>query len=267
MNNPDGRSAESDPKRIEGSGDETIISLLRELGCVPDTFKSDEQVTVAMRIPTGAAGLDTILGGGIESTTLTLFYGEGGSGKTNVCIQVARNIARMKRKVLYIDTEGVSAERLEQIFAPDLELLKNLLFFKPQNFQEQERIVDKVCKLCEKMDVGGIILDSATVFYRLDMGGSKQSERASLTRQVLKLLRIARTKDVPVLLTTQVYYDQERSSIEPIGGHMLLHNAKTIVKFERDPNKPSLRRALLVKHRSLQEGQSSMITINEKGVE
>jgi DNA repair protein RadB len=267
MREKDDERETTDPFVSIASGDATLAALLCELDLPPGSFISDEPVTAAMRIPTGATALDAMLGGGIESTALTLFYGEGGSGKTNVCIQVARSVARMKRKVLYIDTEGVSAERLEQIFAPDLELLKNLLFFRPQNFQEQERTVDKVCKLCEKMDVGGIIMDSATVFYRLDMGSTKQSERASLTRMVLRLMRAARTKDIPVILTTQVYYDQERQSIEPIGGHMLLHNAKTIVKFERDPNQMSHRRAVLIKHRSLQEGQSCTITLTFKGVE
>lgn len=265
MSNHEGPDA--DAETVEDSDDNAIRTFLEELGCVPDSFKSEEPVTAVMRIPTGANALDAMLGGGIESTALTLFYGEGGSGKTNVCIQVARNVALMNRKVLYIDTEGVSPERLGQIFGDDVEKLKNLLFFKPQNFQEQEKIVDKVCKLCEKVDFGGIIMDSATVFYRLDMGGSRQSERASLTRQILKLMRISRTKDVPIILTTQVYYDQERASIEPIGGHMLLHNAKTIVKFERNPDAMSQRRAVLIKHRSLQEGQSCTITLTSKGVE
>jgi len=260
-----------DEKGVSAIGDG--LSDLIEIVCSTDitllevNLKSGEPLTPVMRVPTGAKDLDRILAGGVESTAITLFFGEGGSGKTNVCLQIAKNILRMNRKVFYIDTEGVSAERIEQIFSPELELLKNLLFFRPHTFQEQERTVDKVYKLCEKMDIGGVILDSATVFYRLDQGSTKQTERASLTRQILKLLRIARTRDIPIVITTQVYYDQERGSVEPIGGHMLLHNAKAIVKFERDRDIPSRRVVTLVKHRSLPEGQTGIITIHAHGVD
>ncbi|MDD4669377.1 MAG: ATPase domain-containing protein, partial [Candidatus Methanomethylophilus sp.] len=46
------------------------------------------------RIPTGCLALDNLLGGGIETGSVTLFYGEAGCGKSNICLQLAYNIIK-----------------------------------------------------------------------------------------------------------------------------------------------------------------------------
>ncbi len=68
------------------------------------------------RIPLGCPQFDRLLGGGIEKGSVTLFYGKAGAGKTNVCLQIARNIATRGQRVAYIDTEGLSSDRLGQVF-------------------------------------------------------------------------------------------------------------------------------------------------------
>jgi DNA repair protein RadB len=233
-----------------------------------------------VRIPLGTKTLDQILGGGVESGTVTLLYGEGGSGKTNLCLVLARDVARMKRKVVYVDTEGVSIERVAQVCGPSYEKdLKNIIFFKPHSFEEQENVILKVSELVEKADVGLFVLDSATVFYRLGFGaGHRESreDRASLASQLIDLQRIARQKDIPVLITTQVYFDSERGSVEPIGGHMMWHNAKTIVKLEKaggsggggvEGGASGERKATLIKHRSQAEGAVALFRISATGLE
>ena len=56
--------------------------------------------------------LDNLIGGGLERNTVTEIYGEAGSGKTNLCLQASRECVNAGEKVAYIDTEGVSVERL-----------------------------------------------------------------------------------------------------------------------------------------------------------
>mgnify|MGYP000147322899 CR=1 FL=1 len=68
------------------------------------------------RLPTGCAGLDELLGGGVEPGALTLVYGEPGSGKTSLALQLSREVLNNGGKsVLFIDTEGLSMERLKQV--------------------------------------------------------------------------------------------------------------------------------------------------------
>lgn len=210
--------------------------------------------------------MDSLLEGGLEGGAITLFYGEAGSGKTNICLQVASNVALTGKKVVYIDTEGVSLERLQQIAGENYEeVMKNILFFEPHSFDEQEKSVDKAVKLAESsLEVGVIVLDSATIHYRLTRNDEERGIRKSLSPQLAKLLAVARSKDVPIVLTSQVYTDIEKGTFEPLGGHVLLHNAKAIVRLEKVS--AGTRRAVIVKHRHLEEGKRAEFKLTKTGV-
>jgi DNA repair protein RadB len=210
--------------------------------------------------------LDDLLEGGLEGGAITLFFGEAGSGKTNICLQVTSLVAAAGKKVIYIDTEGVSLERLMQIAGEQYnEVLKNILFFEPQSFDEQEKFVDKAVKLAESsLEVGVIILDSATIHYRLTRNDEERGVRKSLSPQLAKLLAAARSKDIPIILTSQVYTDIEKGTFEPLGGHVLLHNAKAIVRLDKAGT--SARRAVIIKHRHLEEGRKADFKLTKDGV-
>ncbi len=195
-------------------------------------------------------------------------HGEAGSGKTNFCLQLARNIVRAGRKVIYVDTEGVSLERLRQICGDDFEVvLKNILFSEPYNFEEQEKLIEKAVKLSEgNPEVGLIIIDSITMHYRLTMRDeTRRDERYGLTRQIARLLRVSRQRGIPVVVTSQVYTDIDTGAYLPLGGHMLSHNAKTILRFERTGS--STRTAVLDKHRHREEGMRASFRITAQGLE
>ncbi|MEM4729849.1 MAG: DNA repair and recombination protein RadB [Thermoplasmata archaeon] len=220
------------------------------------------------RIPLGCAPLDELLGGGVECGTITLLYGEGGSGKTNFCLQLSREVAKRGLKVIYIDTEGVSVERFAQICGQEFDrLAPSILFFEPSTLDEQRDAIEKSQKIIEgEAQVGLIVLDSATIYYRVLFGTEAEDEgRTSLIAQITKLLVLARKKQLPVVITTQVYTDSARSSFEPIGGHAFLHTAKAILKLERCEG--PRRKATLMKHRSLREGKSAIFTIGPEGLE
>jgi DNA repair protein RadB len=214
----------------------------------------------------GSTALDELLEGGLEGGAITLLFGEAGTGKTNICLQVSRNVALAGKKVVYIDTEGVSLERLKQMAGDRYEdVMKNVLFFEPHSFDEQEKFVDKAVRLAESsLEVGVIILDSATIHYRLTRNDEEKGIRKSLSPQLAKLLGVARSKDVPILLTSQVYTDIEKGSFEPLGGHVLLHNAKAIIRLDKVGS--SSRRAVIIKHRHLEEGRRADFKLTKSGV-
>lgn len=217
-------------------------------------------------LSTGSKALDDLLEGGLEGGAITLFFGEAGSGKTNICLQITSLVAGSGKKVIYIDTEGVSLERLKQIAGDQYEeVVRNILFFEPQSFDEQEKFVDKAVKLAESsLEVGVIILDSATIHYRLTRNDEERGVRKSLSPQLAKLLAAARSKDIPIILTSQVYTDLEKGTFEPLGGHVLLHNAKAIVRLDKIGT--SSRRAVIIKHRHLEEGRKADFKLTKDGV-
>lgn len=215
------------------------------------------------RVLTGCTSLDGLLGGGLEKGSMTLLYGEAGTGKTNICLQAAYNLAKQNLKVAYIDTEGLSYERIDQIFV-EKEYVKNLLVSQVHNFEEQCDRIPKVCKLSNANDqVGLIIVDSINCFYRLHTDDN--SYRSEFNRQTEMLHEVARMNDIPILLTSQVYANILSGTIEFIGGHALHHNAKTIVRLDKKGN--GRRTAVIVKHRSLPEGRFANYHITENGIE
>ena len=221
-----------------------------------------------MKVALGCRALDDLLGGGVEDGCITLLHGEAGSGKTNFCLQLARNVVRSGRKVIYIDTEGVSMERLRQICGEDFELVaKNILFSEPYSFEEQEGLIEKAVRIAENnAEVGLIVIDSITMHYRLTMRDeTRRDERYSLTRQIARLLKVSRTRGIPVVVTSQVYTDIDTGRYMPLGGHMLSHNAKTIIRLEKVG--PSQRASVLEKHRNKEEGSRAVFRITGRGLE
>ena len=215
------------------------------------------------RIPTGCRSFDNLLGGGIEKGSITLLYGEAGAGKSNVCLQTARNVVRNGKKVAYIDSEGLSYDRVEQIFGGEGENTKSLLVSQVHSFEEQSDKVDRTVNLADKDVIELAIVDSINMFYRLNHDDNKV--RNDFVRQIEALLGMARRNDVAVLMTTQVYSNIMTGGIEFLGGHALSHNSKTILRLDKKGN--SVRTAVIIKHRSLPEGRTANYKITETGIE
>lgn len=215
-----------------------------------------------MRLRTDCAPLDELLGGGLEPGTITLVYGEAGTGKTNLCLQLARNAVLLgEGKVAYVDTEGVSMERLEQICGKNTQrVLKSILFYHPHGLADQERMVASLEKLKAPSLV---VVDSLNMFYRLQLKSGSEDVSRNLTNQLGALLRLSRGQNTPVVVTGQVYTDEE--TVRPFGGRIMEHIVRTILRLERSG--VGLRRATLLKHRSRPEGAMAEFRLTNSGLE
>ena len=207
--------------------------------------------------------LDDLLGGGIECNAVTEVYGEAGTGKTNFCLQAARECAAHGKKVAYIDSEGVSLERLEQICSnfDKKKILPNILFFNPYSFEEQEKMINNAIQI---KDLGLIIFDTFNMFYRMQFEEDEKCTSRSLNRQITDLQIAARAKNICVLIAGQVY-TSENDEIKPFAGRGIEHTAKTIIRLEKTGL--GKRRAVIIKHRSEPEGKQTLFTISSKGLE
>ena len=215
------------------------------------------------RIPLGCSQFDRLIGGGIERGSVTLLYGEAGAGKTNVCLQLARNVAIDGKKIAYIDTEGLSSDRILQVFVGHEESIKNILIFQVHSFEEQSDRIDKIEKLAAAGAIDLVVIDSLTMFYRLNHDDNVV--RNDFIRQTEVLLNTARKYEIAIMITSQVYANLQSGGVEFLGGHSLHHNAKTIIRL--DKRSEGRRVAVIMKHRSLPEGRSAMYRITETGIE
>ena len=68
----------------------------------------------------------------------------------------------------YIDAEGLSSDRLSQVFAGHEEAMRNLLIFQVHSFEEQSDRIDKIEKLAAVGAISLVVIDSLTMFYRLN---------------------------------------------------------------------------------------------------
>lgn len=220
-----------------------------------------------MRLPFACPPLDELLHGGVESGAMTEFFGEAGAGKTNLCLQLARNMALAGKKTVYIDTEGVSLERLEQISGESYRKVReSVLFFEPYSLPEQQAVIEKVVRLVSgAQEVGLVVMDSATLHYRIALGtGDDVGGRRALAAQLHQLTGLARKRDIPVVITNQVTTNIETEELEPLGGQIVRHMSKCVVRL--DKLAPGRRRATVLKHRSVHEGATCEFRLTSRGV-
>lgn len=222
------------------------------------------------KIPSNSS-LDELLGGGFEKGTITQIFGPPSSGKSNIALSLAVNVAKNGRKVIYIDTEGgISIDRIKQIAQYDFEkAANNIIVFEPTSFMEQNDNLRAIEVWLRKNneDVDLLVLDSAVALYRVDdMKSSKLNKE--MARQMGILAKIARTYDVCVLLTNQIYSafdDEGNNDIRAIGGTILQYWSKVIIQLEKG-EETNQRIATLKRHRSIAEGKQATFRITSRGI-
>lgn len=217
------------------------------------------------RIPTGASVLDELLEGGYETDAITTIYGPASAGKTNLALLAAVEIAKKGKKVVYVDTEGgFSVARLKQLCPNHKRVLQKIVFLNPTNFEEQKKAFEKLSKLADSK-IGLIIVDTISMHYRLERKlGEGQDFNRELGLQLGMLSSIARKKNIPVLVTNQVYTSFENNRPQMIGGDILKYGSKCLIELQ--PLNQGKRKAVLRKHRSLPSDKEVWFEIVSEGI-
>ena len=99
----------------------SIITAARSVIGV-NFIRADELLKLSkdvLKLTTGSKAIDTMISGGLETQTITEFYGEYGSGKSQIChqlcvtVQLPTERGGLDGAALYVDTENTF--RLERI--------------------------------------------------------------------------------------------------------------------------------------------------------
>lgn len=214
------------------------------------------------RLELGCGSLDDLLGGGVEHGIVTNVYGAAGSGKTNVCIQAVVSCLRDGGKAVFVDTEGgFSAERYLQMH-PDEEALDRLMMYGPTTFEEQKEVFEELPRTVEEHNADLVVVDSLVSLYRLNLNGdTAQDINTELSTQFSTLSKIARTRDIPVIVTNQVYSQFDSDEIVMVGRDIPAYWSKTLLQLEKV--RKSRRKAILQKHRSRPEGLETHFIIGQ----
>jgi DNA repair protein RadB len=215
------------------------------------------------RVSTGYSPLDDLLGGGLERKAITQVYGEPGSGKSTIALLPVVTCLKAGQGVIFFDTEGLSVERFRQIAGDDAEeIAARLYIYEPSDFEQQGIQIAESENLLKKGGIDLFVMDSATALYRTELGQSREAQR-KLASQMMYVLGLCRRFAIPVLVTNQVYVDSDTGEFRPMGGPVLQHLCKAILRIDR---LNGLRRVVLVKHRSLPDGSFFNFEITPNGI-
>jgi len=231
------------------------------------------------KISTNSKSLDDLLGGGVETQSITEFYGKFGSGKSQLAFQLAISVQKpyeqggLEGNALFIDTEGTfRPERIIQMAEGQgmdpTQTLKNMYIARAENSDHQIILVDKAEKTITEHNIKLIIVDSFTSQFRADyIGRGALGERQQkLNKHIHVLQRLADKYNLAVYITNQVMDNPAilfGDPTRPIGGHVLAHASSTRVYLRK--SKDEKRIARMVDSPSLPEGEC-VFKVTAKGV-
>ncbi|GIY84510.1 DNA repair protein RAD51 homolog 1 [Caerostris darwini] len=236
---------------IKGISDAKADKILAEaIKIVPMGFTTateyHQKRSEIIQITTGSKELDKLLGGGIETGSITEIFGEFRTGKTQLChtlavtCQLPIDYNGGEGKCLYIDTEGtLRPERLiatcnRYNLSPDA-VLENVACARAYNTDHQMQLLVQAAAMMTESRYALLIVDSATALYRTDYSGRGElsARQMHLAKFLRMLLRLSDEFGVAVVITNQVVSQVDGAAMfaadpkKPIGGNIIAHASTT----------------------------------------
>ncbi|KAK8850566.1 DNA repair protein RAD51 [Kwoniella newhampshirensis] len=242
---------------IKGISEQKADKILME-ACkmVPMGFTTATEIhsrrSELVHITTGSTGLDTILGGGIETGAITELYGEFRTGKSQIChtlavtCQLPVSMGGGEGKCLYIDTEGTfrpvrMLAVAERFGLNGEEVLDNIAYARAYNADHQLQLLVQASAMMAESRFSLLIVDSCTSLYRTDFSGRGElsARQMHLAKFLRTLMRLADEFGVAVVVTNQVVAQVDGGQFavadakKPIGGNIMAHASTTRLNLRK----------------------------------
>jgi DNA repair protein RadA len=232
---------------------------------------------------------DELMGGGLETKSITEFYGEFGSGKSQIAHQMAVNVqlpeeyGGLNGSAVYIDTENTfRPERIDQmvrgldldIDLPDTEtFLEHIHVAKGYTSDHQMLLIDSARELAAELKESGhpvrlFVIDSLTAHFRAEYAGrgTLSVRQQKLNKHMYDIAKLAEEHNAVALVTNQVQSNPAvffGDPTKPVGGNIVGHASKFRVYLRK--SKGGKRLAKLVDSPSLPEGEAPFV-VEESGL-
>jgi DNA repair protein RadA len=234
-----------------------------------------------LRLTSGSKVVDKLLDGGLETQTITEFYGEYGSGKSQICHQLCVNVQLPPERgglggaVLYVDTENTfRTERIvsmaKHLGLDPEEVAKNIIYAEAYTSDHQMFLLENADEVIKANNIKLIIVDSLTAHFRSEYMGREMlaPRQQKLNKHMHKLIGLARAFNAVAVVTNQVMAKPDvffGDAVQPIGGNIVGHTSHTRIYLRRASHGP-VRIARLVSSPYLPEGEE-IFKITENGIE
>ena len=203
-------------------------------------------------ITTGSPALDLVIGGGMETGSITELFGEFRTGKSQIChtlavtCQLPVDMGGGEGKCMYIDTEStfrpVRLLAVAERFGLDgQEVLDNVAYARAYNADHQLDLLVQAAAMMAESRFALLIVDSLTSLYRTDFSGRGElsARQTHLAKFLRTLMRLADKFGVAVVVTNQVVAQVDNAGFggmdtkKPIGGNIVAHASTTRLSLRK----------------------------------
>lgn len=269
-----------------GIGEKTAQKIIKSAQEIEKMgFKSAdiiwEKRRILKKLSTGSQNLDDLLGGGVETGSVTEVYGEYRTGKTQIAHQLCVNVqlayeeGGLEGGALYIDSEGTfRPERIIQMASSrDLDynkILRNITYGRAYNSDHQVLLVKESPKIIEEKNIKLVIVDSIIGHFRSEYigRGTLANRQQILNTHIHDLLRITETFDeLAILFTNQVSSKPDVFYGDPLratGGNIIAHGATIRIRLRKGKGEQRIAKVVDAPH--LPE-EDAVFSITEDGIQ
>lgn len=263
--------------------DDDILLLKRTVSryCCPISSTCDNLQDESLKIQTGCAGIDNILGGGFRAGIITEIYGESGSGKTQIAMQTAAHCG-MHGSVIICTEDIFPVKRFQQICKINkhnsVTDCGNNVFI--EHVTEAHELLGcirvRLPLLLSKRRISSIIIDSVAAPFRSEYTNFVQ--RAKELRELGNiLLNIAQEHNLAVICINQVTsaFDGSDNVLPTLGlvwSNMIscrlkLRKLPETIEISDCQQNVNLRELTVMYAPDLASGRSTNLLISTNGVE
>jgi meiotic recombination protein DMC1 len=250
------RKALLDVKGLSDAKVEKIVASCKKLDPHSTGFKSGKECLAhragVTKLSTGSKELDKLLGGGIETMSITEVFGEFRTGKTQLahtlCVtaQLPTELGGGNGKVAFIDTEGTfRPERIVPIaerYGVDADAaLDNIVVARALTSDHQAELINEIAARFHEDHYKLLVVDSITALFRVDYSGRGElaERQQKLARMLSSLIKVAEEFNVAVFISNQVVSDPGAAMSfvadpkKPVGGNILGHASTTRLSLRK----------------------------------
>ena len=181
---------------------------------------------------------------------VTFFFGDTGIGKSIFATQMAREVARQGKRVLYISFELSQqqwAQRYPGFHFPDTLYIANIDYTKMHDVTEQNRILDEIQRLALEYGIEVVVIDN---FTNLCINSKEGSEAGNIMLQLLSL-RMTHNWTMLILAHVPKRKPGDPLTLNDLAGSKILSNlADNVVGLNKSKKDKDLRYIIQLKYRS-----------------
>lgn len=245
-----GTVAEAVASRARGAASLAAPGVGPRAGAVPTPI-SDVATSAGVRLATGVAELDRVLGGGLVPGSVTLLGGEPGMGKSTLCLQALGAMARRGARCLLVGAEE-SPEQV-RLRAQRVGALESSLLLVG------DTDLPGVLAHADAVEPDVLAVDSIQAVTDPDVSGAPGSV-TQVRECAYRLVRLAKERDLPIVLVGHVTKDGALA-----GPRALEHVVDTVCAFDGDRHH-SLRFLHALKHRFGSTHEVGILEMSERGL-